>query len=521
MTDALGDLNPSRARLLLEMAEAALRDPPGAVVLPDGWDVVQSFRSDGGALPHGRGFYAAGSPDGPGTERVAVLALGLPWAEYLDWSKNPGGEVKLAALPAGVAADAPAEARFEAWLGAAYSLMRTPIWSHLPLALREGGGRLWITGMNLGGPLAQLAALDLRPGKQPPSTPVLTSTFPCWTFSSPPAGNTALKTFADAKGGAVVNVWAGKETVVDLYPTAPDAAQGFALPGKLEQVATPIPKVDDPWTERGGPFYLRMLGGTPDGLPSPARIVNPPAGFDRTRAHALAGICMTAYRRRLRPGDIDPTVTDLTSGGVRWGVLIVTSAEAVVAFRGTVTADEMARVTADSEVVRARFLDPSGARVHGGALRLYTAPITTPTSSPLRTEIVRLLKEKAAGKPVYLCGHDLGGALAALAALDLRVTAPDVKVAKVYGFGGTPVGDLGFAGLYRTRLRNDATQETDSYLLMRDVDFARRLRLVGAYEPIPSPILVQGAPADDDASRHSLASYVALLDPSGRQPAQV
>jgi pimeloyl-ACP methyl ester carboxylesterase len=126
-----------------------------------------------------------------------------------------------------------------------------------------------------------------------------------------------------------------------------------------------------------------------------------------------------------------------------------------------------------------------------------------------------LLKERAAGKPVYLCGHDLGGALAAQAALDLRVTAPDVQVAKVYGFGATPVGDFRFADLYRKKLEND------SYLLMRDVDFARRLRLVGSYEPVPRMVLVRGAPEDDDSSRHSLASYVALLDPSGHLPARV
>jgi hypothetical protein len=51
----------------------------------------------------------------------------------------------------------------------------------------------------------------------------------------------------------------------------------------------------------------------------------------------------------------------------------------------------------------------------------------------------------------------------------------------------------------------------DSYQVVRDVDFARRLQLMSAYEPLPRTVIVTGAPADDDASRHSLTSYIKLL----------
>src|SRR4051794_32543329 len=202
------------------MAEIALRDRPADIFLPDGWDLLQTFRADGAPLPRARGFYAAGSPAGPGTARVAVLALGLGWGEYLEWTQNPGGQVALAALPPGVADGAPADVRFDAGLGKAYGILRGPLWKHLAQALAEGKGTLWITAMNLAGPLAHLAPLALPPGTPAPRRePPPTAAPPCWTFSAPAAGNAAFKTLADASGGPVTNVWAGTAALpADLFP---------------------------------------------------------------------------------------------------------------------------------------------------------------------------------------------------------------------------------------------------------------------------------------------------------------
>jgi hypothetical protein len=500
------ELDLKQAQVLVEMAEIAMGSLSGEIFLPDGWDLLQFVRSENGAMPRARGFYAAGRLGGAGSPRVAVLALGLPWQQYLNWTLNRQGKVEMAAPPAGVAAGAPADARFDKTLGETYARMRGSIWTHLAQALTEGRGTLWVTGKNLAGPLAQLAALDLRPGNTGPERQQAPAAAPaCWTFSTAAAGNAAFKTFADASGGAVTNVWAGKSTPVDFFPSAPEAAQGYALPGTLHQVEAPIPELDDPWTERGGPFYLRVLQGTPEGLPTPGAVRNPPPGFERTRAHLLAKVSLVPYQRRQHPGgrtlDVSPFVLreEISAGGVPWCGLFESPSEVVAAFRGTVTCDELMRITADSDVANASFLAPRGAGVHAGALRLYAM---------LRTELAQRLRVLAAGRPVYLAGHDLGGALAALAALDLRITATDLRVQKVYTFGATPLGNFDFSLLYSARLA------ADSYLLARDGDFAPRLQLRSAYEPLPHTVDVTGAPEADDATRHSLASYIVLLNPS-------
>lgn len=515
MNDAPGaELDLPRARLLVEMAEIALGDLSGDIFLPDGWDLLQLVRSGMAAKPLARGFYAAGRLGGAGSPRVAVLALALPWQQYLDWTMNAGGNVPLAAPPAGVAAGAPGDARFDKMLGEVYSLVRGPIWQHLAQALREGNGTLWITAKNLAGPLAHLAALDLRPGNTGPQREPPPATRPaCWTFSAQPAGNAALKTFADANGGAVTNVWAGTAaTPVDFFPTAPGEAQGYALPGSLERVAASIPELDEPWSERGGPFYLKTLKGQPGGLPTPGRVVDPPNGFVLTLAHSLSRLSLVAYQRRQHPQgrilDVAPFALkrEISSGGVPWCALFESTTDVVAAFRGTVTADELMRITAESSVASPAFLP---GRVHAGALRLYTGPSADGATPPsFRAALVEWLRANAAGRRIYLAGHDLGGALAELAALDLRNIAPDLKVEKVYTFGDTPLGDIDFNLAYAAKLAND------SYRVMRDGDFARRLQLMSAYVPLPRTVMVTGAPADDDVTRHSLASYITLLNPS-------
>jgi len=526
VNDAPGaELDLGRARLMLEMAQIAVRDRPEDIFLPDGWDLLYAFRADGAPLPRARGFFAAGSPDGPGTARVVVLALGLCWGEYLEWTQNPGGEVALAVLPPGVADAAPAGVRFDAGLGKAYGILRGPLWKHLALALSQGNGTLWITAMNLAGPLANLAALDLRPGnkgpqgEQPPA-----AVAPCWTFSTPAAGNAAFKTLADASGGPVTNVWAGTAQVpVDFFPSAPDEAQGYARPGTTVRLPLDIADPNDPgepWTERGGPFYLRALKGSPEGLPTPGMVVDPPAGFEQTRAHTLALLTLAAYQRRQHPGgtiiDVRPFQhqADVASGGVPWCSLFASSDTVVAAFHGTVSADELARATADSRAVHADFLATRAARVHAGALRLYTAPTSGTAGAPtFRAALAAWLKANAAGRPIYLAGHDLGGTLAQLAALDLRTAASDLKVVKVYTYGAFPLGNYDFGQLYAAKLGGD------SYLVARDLDFARTLQFPEAYFPLPATVRLRGAPADDDASRHSLAAYAALL--KAAQPRRV
>ncbi|KAI3434954.1 hypothetical protein D9Q98_003008 [Chlorella vulgaris] len=83
---------------------------------------------------------------------------------------------------------------------------------------------------------------------------------------------------------------------------------------------------------------------------------------------------------------------------------------------------------------------PMGALVHGGFFTSYN-------SSALASNItagVTALRRRHPGSPVYVSGHSLGGAMATLCALDLRLNLkmPDVRV---YTFGSPRVGNLIFA----------------------------------------------------------------------------
>ena len=512
--------------ILLQLAAAAMQVGTKDPVLPDGWSLLCTLQPDGSQsppCPKSFGFYAIGSLT-TGGPTVAVLALGLSWAaffgeyisETLDMSTMRGF------LPA-----APTAA-FESQMQPVYLQMRAGIWGNLS---RISGKPLYITGMAAGGPLAQLATLDLRPGNSGPNkiqAPAQSSA--CRTFSTPICGNTDLATYYQTKvPDSTAMVVGSAANPIDFFPLRPaDGEEGasliYAHCGTIQTVnATRPTPYDDPWVERSAPFYQAALGGEPSPPPSsPGNVVDPPAGFSQDMALSLAFLCAATYQFRQHPAAVLPFPTapfvydsDITINGVVLASVFTCERSVAVAFRGPVTWQETLSSTTNLYRGIADFLASDDASVHQGALLLYTAPVVTGQPQTVREALAAKLRTLAsANKPVYLTGHDLGGVLAILAAADLAVNQTALPVAGVYTFGAPPAGSFVFAYSVYNGLpaANGRPLGQVSYHLYRPTDFMPKLWKPYGYEQVDNPVRLNGIPENDDpGTAHALTGYIDLL----------
>lgn len=109
---------------------------------------------------------------------------------------------------------------------------------------------------------------------------------------------------------------------------------------------------------------------------------------------------------------------------------------AVLSFRGT-EADRMKDIRADAKATQATC--PTGQRVHSGFMQQYDD-----ISSDLQTALDR---PEVKGKPLFITGHSLGGAVATIAARRLDV---ERQLAACYTFGSPRVGTESWVGQIKT-----------------------------------------------------------------------
>ncbi|XP_020094955.1 phospholipase A1-Ibeta2, chloroplastic [Ananas comosus] len=126
-----------------------------------------------------------------------------------------------------------------------------------------------------------------------------------------------------------------------------------------------------------------------------------------------------------------------------------------VVLRGTATCHEWAENLRTSLVplpAAAAAAEPDLPRVARGFLSLYETPgeRVPSLSSAIVDEVRRLLRlYEGEELSITVVGHSLGGALALLAADELRACAPRVPPIAVLSFGGPRVGDAAFADRLR------------------------------------------------------------------------
>lgn len=528
----------SYAGVLVQLAEIASR--PGLTnntLLPPGWSLLKLIVSDKSKppTPNAQGFFASGSLDDSG-QSVCVLALGVTWASFLDnfystfgtmlWDNPPNG---LVPSDAGMAMLATGSGG--GGFNPMYTQIRKSIWGNLSAV---GSMPLYVVGKCVAGPLAQMAALDLRAGHAGPSgETALTATPTCYVFSTPPYASAPFVNYFNKQVPQSYNVLAGVDKPpVDLFPSKPVPPTNlnigdFMSGGTLEAIDTARPNPDDNWVERSGDFYLAGLGGTP--MPPPpvtGRIVNPPDKFSRDLANTLAQLSAYALAHRQRPlATIDLKIApyqfqgDISVNDIKYCSLFTSQGSpgsVVAAFTDVVTWEELANVQAYSFAQSATFLSSSYTGIHLGLLKIYTSQIfTTPTSTNAKTFREALIGQlqtlTTGGKTLYLTGHGFGGALAGLAALDLRVNYSSIVLSKLYTFGMSPWTTYEAAQKFNTALGADA------YLVARPADFAPKLKLTSQYFPINQPVRLDGVPPNDEPSGHSLTGYMNLLNPSVQQ----
>ncbi len=116
------------------------------------------------------------------------------------------------------------------------------------------------------------------------------------------------------------------------------------------------------------------------------------------------------------------------------GVVASTGDRIIVAFPGS---DEKSDWRSDLNFARKPKF---GAEVHGGFVNAYED-----VWPEMEAEIKRLVAEK--DRPILFTGHSMGGALASMAALDLKQQSIGT-IHSVYTFGCPPIGNQAFATKY-------------------------------------------------------------------------
>jgi triacylglycerol lipase len=158
------------------------------------------------------------------------------------------------------------------------------------------------------------------------------------------------------------------------------------------------------------------------------------AGFSAKTAYYLAGVAQAAYLTDLAGVAVElgfPPDTAILPFGEFFGFVADVGGQVVLAFRGT---DSIQTWLADARVVQVQ--DPAyPGKVHSG----FAAAVELMWPG--------LRERLPAGRPVWVTGHSLGGAMATLASV--RLAGEGYPVPGVYTFGSPRVGDLDFYDAYQ------------------------------------------------------------------------
>ena len=479
-----------------------------------GWDKLANVSCVGQPYqyPAVRGFLVKGRV-GADTRSSAVLALGIDWRAWLtDYRAGP-----MSAYPIGSWSGAPPEAQITLVYETMYSALRSSLWDSLRFL---DGMTLRVTAKGLAAPLAQIAALDLRAGNEGPQSaskvPAGHGVETVCAFSAGAISNDSLSTYFESAVPGAFAITVGTEAIpVDAFPLHASGDNAARL-GTAVPVAADVPEFDVPWVERSGSSYAAALKSISTQYPQKPASVTRPAGFDQARAHLFADLCAVAYQRYQHPTgkslNVSPFVVgpSVTSGGVNVGTIFTSTDAVVAALRGPCTWQEFVDQSCNSDT-GSITLQGQQCAVHSGALALLQSMAEPGGTTTLLDDLSAKLKAAvgSTGKPIYLAGHDLGGAVASLAAMEL-VSAGSLAVEGLYTFGSIPAGGSEFAALSGKAFADKA------FHVARDVDPIPALVHSWAEYTggaLPAQVAVQGIPPDDDYPHHSIKSYSQLLNP--------
>ncbi|KUI98902.1 lipase family protein [Vibrio sp. MEBiC08052] len=471
-----------------------------------------------------------------GDEVVACLSIGVPWSHMLGMYTAGFEPEAKDGLPEAVAGSAPEDAVIFSMYTSAYVWLRPVVWQLLTSLENTGaaGKPFYITGMGLGGPLAQIVALDFRPEHKGPDQQLLPwSTQPTsYVFSTGNFANSTFATYYNQTVTGAYNFRAGSLVLtVDPFPDRPvtdvptslPAAETFSPLGEVVYVPASVPKpYDTPWQVRDTNFYLAALGGSPQTFPATATVIpNPPAGFSQTLAFNLGGLVAQLYRQAQNPDNPNPPglIYSFDLGESPYiAAVFETSNTLMLAFRGSLTYQEFLMMDAYSTTATTPYSDIITAGVHEV---LYTPPSKGEASlvSKIKTYLQTLLSDKTrAEKSLYLIGHGFGGALANAMAADIAFNpssenTSSLTVAKLYTFGASYFASVNLANKFQQKFG------AVSYQVLRPGDdVATALQDQPYWNPVENTVALLGNLDTHDNTQHSLSRYLLLLDPSRPQP---
>lgn len=465
----------------------------------------------------GQGFTAMGRL--PSTNaQVAVLALGSTWNNFtgfyapnqLQLTQVPGEILPQPAAPAA----ANAQTGFVTMIQALEAALTTAVKRLAALDPFTTSLPLVVVGIGPGAPLAQLAALYLRPGNtlaQGAMSPV--TEIACYAFSCPPVGDAGFQRQA---GQCVASLYTVNATGIDFFPAVPTGSS-LTWAGNAEPVSAKLPTYDSPWEERTAAFYAAALreseapavSASPARAPTTAAATNA-ASYNANLAYSLAITCAVAYQRFQHPTLFTYPSTlglsvgaDIQSGdGVTWGTVFTGPSTVAVTFRGTTSFFELVQTLDGIDMSAPPWL--TSGTVLTGIATVYQS---------LRPSLLAQLQAAFAKNPnavLYVAGHDVGAALASLAALDLS-SAPTSGIpvpAALYSFGCPPFGDFDFLQYFGKTL-------PQSFQIARPSDVIPKLMLNGTLFALPTAVSLAGTAPDpaDGNSYHAVATYIRLLNP--------
>jgi pimeloyl-ACP methyl ester carboxylesterase len=482
--------------------------------LPLGWVLLKTF---GGQFNPPtvtvQGFLAKGPIDAEGNI-AAALAFGVSWQSFLSIHTTPFQPVSQIALPKDISGSDEAGKVLDLY-ATAYLNIRPQVWNVLGDYL--GDLPLYICGMSLGGPIAQIAALDLRPGntgplsnqKAPDTQP------PGYVFSTGNFSNPDFVTYFNTTVTTQLNIRISKTNEpIDLFPTQPEDSL-YSAAGTVVQVETSMPKYDVPWLERGDVFYLQALGGTPASQPAqPGSFADPPAGFSGTLAHSFSLLVGAAYAFSQHPGtivDTSPYVLKdaINANGVPFAYVFSSVTDVVVVVRGTITWLEFISLAADSSFVATSFNPDTQAQVHRGAYSVYTAPVSSSDNTTFQDKLEAAIRANLEGKKLWLAGHGFGGAVANIVAADYAMSSgKDLDVEGVYTYGANLFANVVFQQAFNTALKDK------SYQVYRLNDtIPRSVGQQYVFHAVDKQVVLNGRLAVEESTRHALDGYIRLSNP--------
>lgn len=385
---------------------------------------------------------------------------------------------------------------------------------------------LYVVGHTQASPIAQLAALDLRPSKSQ------VKTISCYTFSTPAMGDQKFVEFFQQN---VPNNFSVQAQRVDFFPSSPNQTNGYYAAAQAISIPAQIPQYDAPWFERSEIFYQQCFGSTQLAWLQEAAVSlrafsnqseqlaigyalaqsvasfadsDLPPGYSEDFAYTLAILCAIAYQRFQHPDLTAPTpspwqiISNFSAGNTVFGTLFQSPEQVAVVFRGTVSWQELIEILGNRSFGWFNFLPREASQISKGIGTLY---------SNLRQDLFDKLKavNDLNKKQLIITGHCVGGGLATLCGLDLSQPQPGIPVPNnIYTFGSPSIGSNAFMRYFNLILSQK------SYRVVRDWDIVPKLFLSSGYWPVDKVVSIPGSNLDDDYACHSISSYIKLLNPT-------